>query len=42
VRQLFSQFYKIEKIAECSLLDIEPRWRQSGLSSMDEKVFLLT
>lgn len=42
VRQLFTGFYNIEKIDGGSLLDIEPRWRQVGLSSMDEKVFLLT
>ena len=42
VQELYGRYYDIKKLDEGDLLDIEPRWRQKGLSSMDEKVFLLT
>lgn len=42
VHALYGADYDIKKLDEASLFATESRWRKMGLSSMDEKVFLLT
>ena len=42
VRQLFSGHYHIERLAQQDVLDEEPHFRKRGLTSLIEKVFLLT
>lgn len=42
VRQLFGQHYRIARLAQSDILDEAPRFRERGLSALEEKVFLLT
>lgn len=42
VRQLFSDRFHIERLAQQDVLDEAPRFRERGLTSLVEKVFLLT
>lgn len=42
VMSLYAKRFHVEKLDQHSLLTSEPRWNEKGLTSMTEKVFLLT
>ena len=41
VERLFGEHYRVERLATIDLLSEEPRWREKGLETMTEHVYLL-
>lgn len=41
VERLFGEHYRVERLASIDLLSEEPRWREKGLETMTEHVYLL-
>lgn len=41
VERLFGEHYRVERLASIDLLSEEPRWREKGLETMTELVYLL-
>jgi thiopurine S-methyltransferase len=41
VERLFGEHYRVDKLATIDLLSREPRWREKGLETMTEHVYLL-
>ena len=41
VERLFGEHYRVERLSSIDLLSEEPRWREKGLETMTEHVYLL-